>query len=416
MATKVVRYSDKEIQGKIEIISPTGDDIITDGNILANSYVLDGGAGMELLGDDGSTLPINTVKHYTGYCDTAGTVAEKDITLDDITGFILSNGVKMLINFINANTIASAITLQVDNITAYKPLYYPNGTAVSGSLAAGIYELEYYNNAWYILNANTSSGDGSNTDISYANGTLSKTVNGTTSNVVTAANIVKDGLTVGTAAGSGNVISEVSKNASTGELEVTKGVTAITDVVYNASSKKLQKKVGTNTTDIVALNDLLYTYGEVRRHEPVYVNPASLSTLGSLDALFISECPAIFLKEEPLYDTIIVTPFSDTSPVLDFSNITAYAGREEKELSLNRIHIYIMYSNTGLTISGAVVNNPPTVSGSHSYPGVVMDNTCKLECYFNNDYGYWFVEVTSMGFVKGSKLSLEDYNGIIGVE
>lgn len=416
MATKVVRYSDKELQGKMKIISPTGDDIITDGNILAASFVLFGGLGMELLGDDGSTLPINIVKHYTGYCDTAGTVAEKDITLDDVTGFMLSNGVKMLINFTTANTIASAITLKVDNLTAYKPLYYPNGTAVSGSLAAGIYELEYYNNAWYILNANTSSGGGSNTDISYANGTLSKTVNGTTSNVVTADNIVKDGLTVGTATGSGNVISEISKNASTGELELTKGVTAITDVVYNTDTKALQKTVGGTTTNIVTTEDLLYTYGEVRMHRPVYVNPATLSTLGSLDALFINECPAIFLEDETLYDTIIVTPFSDTSTVLDFSNITAYADNIYKKLSLNRIHIYIMYSETGLTIRGAVVNNPLKVSGSHSDPGVVMDNTCKLECYFNIDYGYWFVEVTSMGFVAGSKLSLSDYNEIIEVK
>lgn len=402
-----------DIKRQVEVHSPTGDDIIVGGNILANSFVLDGGAGMGLLSDDGSTLPINTVKHYTGYCDTASAVAEKDITLDDITGFTLSNGVKMLINFTTANTIASAITLQVNSLTAYKPLYYPNGTAVSGSLVAGIYELEYYNNAWYILNASTSSGGGSNTDIYYANGTLSKTVNGTTSNVVTAANIVKDGLTVGTATGSGNVVSEVSKNASTGELEVTKGVTAITDVVYNISSKKLQKKVGTSTTDIVTLVDLLYTYGEVRRHEPVYVNPASLSTLGSLDALFISECPAIFLRDESLYDTIIVAPFTDTSTVLDFSNITAYADKADKHLSLNRIHIYIMYSKNGLTVRGAVVNNPVTYSGSHSDPGVVSDNTCKLECYFNIQYGYWFVEITTMGFVAGDRLSLNDYNAII---
>ena len=269
---------------------------------------------------------------------------------------------------------------------------------------------------WLDADAVLPSGGGSNTDISYANGTLSKTVNGTTSNVVTAANIVKDGLTVGTVTGSGNVVSKVSKNASTGKLEVTKGVTAITNVVYNASSKKLQKKVGTNTTDIITITDLLYTYGEVRMHEPVYINPAPLSTLGSLDALFIDQCPAIFLEDETLYDTIIVTPFSDTSTVLDFSNITAYADEQDKRLSLNRIHIYIMYSKTGLTIRGAVVNNPLTVSGSHSDPGVVMDNTCKLECYFNIDYGYWFVEVTSMGFVAGSKLSLRDYNKIIEVK
>lgn len=265
-----------------------------------------------------------------------------------------------------------------------------------------------------LLNGNTSSGGGSNTDISYANGTLSKTVNGTTSNVVTADNIVKDGLTVGTATGSGNVISKISKNASTGKLELTKGVTAITDIIYNTSSKKLQKKVGTNTRDIVTTADLLYTYGEVRMHISVYVNPASLSTLGSLDALFIDQCPAIFLEDETLYDTIIVTPFSGTNTiVLDFSNITAYADSIHKRLSLNRIHIYIMCSKTGLIIRGAVVNNPLTVSGRHSDPGVVMDNTCKLECYFNIDYGYWFVEVTSMGFVAGSNLSLSDYNEII---
>lgn len=372
--------------------------------------------GDKVLMDNGLTLNINRLENYFGTCDTAASTATKVVVLDDDTGFALEDGVHLSVVFNNGNTASGTVTISTDNGVTYKPLYYNDGTAVLGSVAAGTYSLVFHNNTWVMLNGNASSGGGSNTDISYANGTLSKTVNGTTSNVVTADNIVKDGLTVGTATGSGNVVSEVGKNALTGELEVTKGVTAITDVVYNASSKKLQKKVGTNTTDIVSLGDLLYTYGEVRMHEPVYVNPASLSTLGSLDALFINECPAIFLEDETLYDTIIVTPFSDSSTILDFSNITAYADGIDKKLSLNRIHIYIMYSKVGLTIRGAVVNNPLKVSGSHSDPGVVMDNTCKLECYFNIDYGYWFVEVTSMGFVEGSKLSLSDYNKLIEVK
>ena len=385
------------------------DNMHVEGYVEASEFRTITPTGDKVLMDNGLTLNINRLENYFGTCDTAASTANKIVVLDEDTGFALEDGIHLSVVLRNGNTSSGAITISTDNGVTYKPLYYYDGTAVLGSMAAGTYSLVFYNNTWVMLNGNASSGGGSNTDISYANGTLSKTVNGTTSNVVTAANMVKDGLTVGTATGSGNVVSEVSKNASTGELEVIKGVTAITDVVYNTSSKKLQKKVGTNTTDIVTLVDLLYTYGEVRRHEPVYVNPAPLSTLGSLDALFISECPAIFLKDEPLYDTIIVTPFSDTSTVLDFSNITAYADSIDKELSLNRIHIYIMYSKTVLTIRGAVVNNPLTVSGNHSDPGVVLDNTCKLECYL-------FVEVTSMGFVAGRNLSLSDYNNIIGVE
>lgn len=389
------------------------DNMHIDGYAQAGGFKTLNPTGNKVLGDNGGAININTIKNYFGTCDTAASTANKVVVLDDDTGFALEDGVHLSVVFNNGNTSSGAVTISTDNGVTYKPLYYNDGTAVSGSMAAGTYSLVFHNNTWVMLNANTSSGGGSNTDISYANGTLSKTVNGTTSNVVTADNIVKDGLTVGTATGSGNVISEISKNASTGELELTKGVTAITDVVYNTDTKALQKTVGGTTTNIVTTEDLLYTYGEVRMHRSVYVNPASLSTLGSLDALFIDQCPAIFLEDETLYDTIIVTPFSDTSTVLDFSNITAYADDIHKKLSLNRIHIYIMYSKTGLTIRGAVVNNPLKVSGSHSDPGVVMDNTCKLECYFNIDYGYWFVEVTSMGFVAGSKLSLSDYNEII---
>lgn len=389
------------------------DNMRVEGYVEALKFKTTTPTGDKVLMDNGLTLNINRLENYFGICDTAASTVNKIVVLDDDTGFALEDGVHLSVVFNNGNTSSGTVTISTDGGVTYKPLYYNDGTAVSGSVAAGTYSLVFHNNTWVMLNGNASSGGGSNTDISYANGTLSKTVNGTTSNVATAANIVKDGLTVGTATGSGNVVSEVSKNASTGELEVTKGVTAITDVVYNTSSNKFQKKVGANTTDIVTLIDLLYTYGGVRMHEPVYVNPASLSTLGSLDALFISQCPAIFLKDEPLCDTIIVTTFSDSNTVLDFSNITAYADSIDKRLSLNRIHIYIMYSEAGLTIRGAVVNNPLTVAGSHSDPGVVRDNTCKLECYFNINYGYWFVEVTSMGFVAGSKLSLSDYNQII---
>lgn len=327
------------------------DNMRVEGYVEASEFKTINSTGDKVLMDNGLTLNINKLENYFGTCNTAASTANKVVVLDEDTGFVLESGVRLTVDFTNGNTASGTVTISTDNGVTYKPLYYYDGTAVSGSMAAGTYSLVFYNNTWVMLNGNASSGGSS-----------------------------------------------------------------LADVVYNTNTKTLQKTVGGATTDIVTTADLLYKYGEVRRHEPVYVNPASLSTLGSLDALFISECPAIFLKDEPLYDTIIVTPFSDTNIVLDFSNITAYADSIDKRLSLNRIHIYIMYSKTGLTIRGAVVNNPLTVAGSHSDPGVVMDNTCKLECYFNIDYGYWFVEVTSMGFVAGSKLSLSDYKEIIEVK
>lgn len=327
------------------------DNMRVEGYVEASEFKTITPTGDKVLMDNGLSFNINRLGNYLGTCDTAAGTANKIVVLDEDTGFALESGVRLTVDFTNGNTASGTVTISTDNGVTYKPLYYYDGTAVSGSMAAGTYSLVFYNNTWVMLNGSTSSGS-----------------------------------------------------------------SGLADVVYNTNTKALQKTVGGATTDIVTTADLLYKYGEVRMHEPVYVNSASLSTLGSLDALFIEDCPAIFLKDEPLYDTIIVTPFSDTNIVLDFSNITAYADSIDKGLSLNRIHIYIMYSKTGLTVRGAVVNNPLTVSGSHSDPGVVMDNTCKLECYFNIDYGYWFVEVTSMGFVAGSKLSLSDYNEIIEVK
>lgn len=328
------------------------DNMRVEGYVEALKFKTIDPTGDKVLVDNGLTFNINRLENYFGTCDTAASTANKVVVLDDDTGFALEGGVHLSVVFNNGNTSSGTVTISTDNGVTYKPLYYNDGTAVSGSVAAGTYSLVFHNNTWVMLNGNASSGGSS-----------------------------------------------------------------LTDVVYNTNTKALQKTVGGTTTNIVTTEDLLYTYGEVRMHGPVYVNPASLSTLGSLDALFIYQCPAIFLEDETLYDTIIVTPFSDTNTtVLDFSNITAYADNIYKKLSLNRIHIYIMYSKSGLTIRGAVVNNPLTVSGSHSDPGVVIDNTCKLECYFNIDYGYWFVEVTSMGFVKGSKLSLSDYKEIIKVK
>lgn len=324
------------------------DNMRVEGYVEASEFKTISPTGDKVLMDNGLSFNINRLENYFGTCDTAASTANKVVMLDDDTGFALEDGVHLSVVFNNGNTASEAVTISTDNGVTYKPLYYNDGTAVSGSMAAGTYSLVFHNNTWVMLNGNASSGGSS-----------------------------------------------------------------LTDVVYNTNTKALQKTVGGTATNIVTTTDLLYNYGGVRMHEPVYVNPTSLSTLGSLDALFIDQCPAIFLKDETLYDTIIVTSFSDTSTVLDFSNITAYADKADKRLSLNRIHIYIMYSKTGLTIRGAVVNNPLTVSGSHSDPGVVIDNTCKLECYFNIDFGYWFVEVTSMGFVAGSKLSLSDYNELI---
>ena len=408
-------YGNANIKGQVEVFSPVGNDGSFDGDVKARGFALIGGEGNALIDDYGGSVSINTVKHYTGYCDTAGTVAQKDVSLDDNKGFSLTNGVKILIHLQYANTVASAITMQVDYLPIYKSVYYKNGTAVSGSLAAGIYELEYYDNAWYILNAETSSG-GSNTDISYANSKISKTVNGVTSDVVTAADLVKDGLTVGSATGNGNVVSSVAKNASTGALEVTKDITAVTNVTYDTNSNKFVKSVGNTNTDIVTLNNLLYNYGKVRKHHPVYINHTT-DLSGVLNNITNSSYAVIFSADEYENDTIIIEPFNEEKPMLDFSALTKYiTDTLHTQCSVNRIHVYIMNSKDGVTIKGAVVNNPLKTSGSHSDPGVVTDSACKIECYFNLDYGYWFVEVTAFTFVYGQELSLKEYNDIVEIK
>lgn len=62
-------------------------------------------------------------------CATAAATAAKDATL---TGFVLAKGARVLVTFSNANTVAGALTLNV-NGTGAKPIYDESGQAVSAT-------------------------------------------------------------------------------------------------------------------------------------------------------------------------------------------------------------------------------------------------------------------------------------------
>ena len=93
----------------------------------------------------------NDNTYTTAYCSTAAGTAAKAATM---TGYTLTANRYTVITFTNANSAASALTLNINGKGA-KPLYI-NGTASSSSnytLAAGSY-IVYYNGTNYYINNN----------------------------------------------------------------------------------------------------------------------------------------------------------------------------------------------------------------------------------------------------------------------
>lgn len=66
---------------------------------------------------------------FTGTCDTAAGTAEKVATLDDATGFTLTNGVRIAITFINYN-YATTPTLNVNNTGAKQIVFIDDSNAL----------------------------------------------------------------------------------------------------------------------------------------------------------------------------------------------------------------------------------------------------------------------------------------------
>lgn len=94
-------------------------------------------------------------KVWTGTCSTAVGTAAKVVTLDDSTGFSLTNGVKILITFVNGNT-ATTPTLNVAS-TGAKIIGYCDGITnkATSSAATSIGATEsvvftYYSNMWVL--------------------------------------------------------------------------------------------------------------------------------------------------------------------------------------------------------------------------------------------------------------------------
>lgn len=122
-----------------------------------------------------------------GTCGTAADMAAKTVQVGD--GFALADEAMVIVTFENAVSTSGA-TLNV-NSTGSKPIYY-RGAALTGGLvqAKDSLLMKYDGTVWNIVGSL-----GQNTDISYdtTNKKLTKSINGSTSDVVTAAKIVTDG-------------------------------------------------------------------------------------------------------------------------------------------------------------------------------------------------------------------------------
>ena len=106
---------------------------------------------------DGDTNPVSSDAVYEALqsaggggaqCDTAGNDATKVATMD---GFVLNTGVTFPITFANSNTVASALTLNINN-TGAKTIYLNNSATSSSNytLSAGTYICQYNGQYYYI--------------------------------------------------------------------------------------------------------------------------------------------------------------------------------------------------------------------------------------------------------------------------
>lgn len=103
-------------------------------------------------------LTLARTKIYTGSCSTAATTAAKVVTLDDATGFSLTDGVKVAVYFSQGNETTGTTTLNVNNTGAKNVYFYGDDNVGMYYTAGAIYNqwgygetliFTYVTNGWF---------------------------------------------------------------------------------------------------------------------------------------------------------------------------------------------------------------------------------------------------------------------------
>lgn len=180
-------------------------------------------------------------------------------------------------------------------------------------------------------------------------------------------------------------------------LAVDNGTTTFTDGAYknsgvtvNTSTKKITSSgfvVNGSSSDYMLLGDgTTQAEHNTRNHEFLFVE-----NLQKADE-FIDNYFSYFIKGQDEKDTFIIAPFNGVSgQIFDFSILTEYI-KNSGEVSKKRFHIYIEYTRNDIYIIGCM-----------SDTDLIKRGCAKLECYFDEKMGVWFVEYNKVFQVKGGK-------------
>ena len=161
--------------------------------------------------DSNTTYTPEKLGFCTGECDTAAATKAKTVTMTDYA--LLAQGI-VSIKFTNAITVASA-TLNINSKGA-KAIYYKGAALAANVIAAGdIVTMQYNNSKYVIIGILRSTGNLDNVSYNSTTGKLQKTVDGTTTDVAAARNIVIDAL--GLSVVNGKVCQTYTVQAQQGE-------------------------------------------------------------------------------------------------------------------------------------------------------------------------------------------------------
>lgn len=170
-------------------------------------------------------------------CSTAGGTAAK-VTNTVPPSFSLVSGAKIIVKFTYAVTVANA-TLQVGE-TAAKPINFMGSALNANVIKAGMPVLLSYDGTAYNIIGGVGGND---VDVNYdtTNKKITKTINGVTSDVVTAETLATDG--------------GVYTKGQTDTLLAAKAdkTATVSSVTYDSSANMLKQTINGVTTDITSI-------------------------------------------------------------------------------------------------------------------------------------------------------------------
>ena len=192
------------------------------------------------------------------------------------------------------------------------------------------------------------------------------------------------------------------------------------EIIRGSITANLFRKNGGTADEILLGSGQTLSYiDDIRGHFPAVIQIDSTAANNTINNL-----PASIFQLGELHDTIVVLPCGGGT--LDFSDIIYGLIDHNIDITKNRLHIYLLYITSNVTLQGAMVNPFVDYNGSPvARPLLVKENSYKLECYFVDSvnskkypYPICFCDVTPFYRVDGRNLvdANKDFDYALGVQ